>query len=107
MTETTETTETTEPPALLTSIGRLLADLARHAGEHGRQAGADGVPADEATAPDCLVKHIAEISEVLFSLAATENHNVRVVLPSDLPDGLVEQLQQLAQAEIAKMEGRA
>lgn len=107
MTETTDTTATTPPPVLLTSIGDILVNLARHAGQHGHSEGVAGVPDDQTTAPDCLVAHIAEISQVLFTLAPDEEHNVRLVLPRDLPEGLVEQLQQLAHDELAKMEGRA
>lgn len=104
----TETTETTRPvPPLLASINQILVDLARHAGEHGHAEGAAGEPADKADAPECLVGHILEISDVLFTLARPEDHGARLVLPRDLPEGLVEQLQQLAHDEIAKMEGRA
>ena len=106
MTETTETTETAVP-VLLTSINQILADLVRHAGAHGHAEGAAGEPDDKENAPECLVGHILEISEVLFTLARPEDHNVRLVLPRDLPEGLVEQLQQLAHDEIAKMERRA
>lgn len=106
MTETTDTPKATVP-VLLTSINQILADLARHAGEHGHAQGAAGEPADKADAPACLIGHIVEIGEVLFTLAGPESHNARLVLPRDMPQGLVEQLQQLAHAEIAKMEGRA
>lgn len=103
MTETTDTAETTVP-VLQSSINQILADLARHAGVHGHAEGAAGEPDDKEDAPECLVAHIVEISEVLFTLARPEDHNVRLVLPRDLPEGLVEQLQQLARDEIAKME---
>lgn len=106
MTETTDTTPPAAPPLLL-SIGQILGGLAQHAGAHGHEEGAAGEPIDKVDAPECLVGHIAEISEVLFSVADPKNHGARVVLPRDMPEGLVERLQQLAHDEIAKMERRA
>lgn len=98
--------ETTTVPPLLTSINQLLADLARHAGVHGHEEGAAGEPDDKEDAPECLVDHIVEISNALFTLLTRVNpeidHNTMLVLPRDLPEGLVEQMQEVARVAAEK-----
>ena len=96
--------DTAHAPVLLTSIGQKLAQLAQHAGAHGHEEerGAAGESDDKEDAPDCIVDHILEISEALFSLVDPKHHKTMLMLRRDLPEGLVEQLQQVAQQEAEK-----
>lgn len=105
MTETTETAETTAPmPALLESLNRHLVQLAVHAANHGHESAGEGVKITEGPMPECLAEQISELTISLFTMAGPQNENASIILPRDLPDGLVEQLQDVARAEVARME---
>lgn len=82
-----------EPPRLLDSIMEKLADLAQHAGSHGYREGTLGRPIDKRDAPECVVQHVHELALSMWSLAPADQFNKEIVLPRDLPDGLLNQVQ--------------
>lgn len=107
MTEPTETTETAENlpplPPLMDSINNHLTRLAVHAANHGHTAAAEGRKATEGPIPECISEQISELTLSLCALAGPENQNAQIILPRDLPEGLVEQLQDVARAEAARI----
>lgn len=112
MTEPTETTETTADtssadlpllPPLMDSINNHLTRLAVHAANHGHTAAAEGRKATEGPIPECISEQISELTMSLCALVGPENQNAQIILPRDLPEGLVEQLQDVARTEAARI----
>ena len=95
MTEPTETPERAPIAPLMESLSSQLVALVKHAGAHGFSDGASG--SEPAEAPECLVDHINDLLHAVFALTAHEHHGATIVLPSELPEGLIEQLQEIAQ----------
>lgn len=95
--------ETPEMPHLAKSIIDQLWDVIGHAAHHAHEAGKAGLPSDQVALPECLNVQVHELADALYLLASPDNHNASILLPSTLPAGLVEQLQDVVRTEVEKM----
>lgn len=98
-------------PPLAKAITTQLTDLAAHACVHGEHDGRAGRNTPEEM-PPCLADHVASLSTTLFGLTRPEEHGstitTTVELPieaADLPEGLIEGLQQ-AVGDLAEALGK-
>lgn len=101
MTEPTEAVVLADLPPLAVSITNHLTDLAAHAHRHGEEEERTGKRLVQM--PECLASHIGALSAVLFGLARPEEADSEIGTTIEIPEGLIEDLQQQITASLEKL----